>query len=198
MANGQAGTRRLLLNGVYVGEIDVTGDHEQDTTAAIELLKQKGLHKEPTTVRNMFRQALSFATTAAYLHKKDLSRSPWNGYSVAPFIVNSAFSIELYLKTLGKIYDKQMKGHDLLTLFDSLPIAAHQTIDAVLPACIKEFGPAGNVDLRTCISELANAFIEWRYLYERVGAQTAYIDRIIFVAKVMDEACRSTPAISAQ
>jgi len=91
-----------------------------------------------------------------------------------------------------------MKGHDLLILFDSLPAAAHQTIDAVLPACTKEWGPAGGVDLRTCISELANAFVEWRYIYERENSQMAYIDRIIFVAKVMDEACRSTPALRPQ
>jgi hypothetical protein len=197
MANEQAGTRKLLLNGIYVGEIDVTGNQEQDAAAAIEMLKQKGLHKEPSAIRSMFQQALSFAKTAAYLHEKDLSRSPWNGHSVAPFIVNTAFSIELYLKTLGKIFNKPMKGHDLLTLFDSLPTAAHQAIDAVLPACTRELGPAGNVDLRTCISELANSFVEWRYLHERVGQQTAHVDRLIFVAKVMDEACRSTPAISA-
>ncbi len=69
MAGEQVGTRKLLLNGVFVGEIDVTGDNETDAATAVQFLKQKGLHREAVepanTVKAMFRQVLSFATAAA-------------------------------------------------------------------------------------------------------------------------------------
>ena len=143
----------------------------------------------------MFGQALSFARMASYIRNKDLLSRPWNGSSVAPFVVNSAFSIELYLKTLAKICNKPMTGHDLLKLFDSLPPEASQRIDAVLPGCLKDWAPAGGIALRTCISELKTAFVDWRYLYESTGKKEIKIDRVIFVMKVLDEACRSTKAV---
>jgi hypothetical protein len=184
----------LVLNGVVVGEVEVTGDSDTDAALALQFLKDKGLYKKPDPLKAMFGQALSFATTASYIRNKDLLRSPWNGLSVAPFIVNSAFSIELYLKTLAKIYNQPRTGHDLLELFDSLPPEARQGIDAVLPG-LKDWAPAGGVDLRTCISELKTAFVDWRYLYENTAKKEIKIDRVIFVLKVLDETCRNTKAV---
>jgi hypothetical protein len=49
----------------------------------------------------------------------------------------------------------------LLTLFDSLPAAAHQTIDAILPACTREFGLAylaRDPDLLTRTFDIADVF----------------------------------------
>jgi len=190
MAEEERRTTELVLNGVVVGEMEVTGDFEKDAALTIQFLKDKGLYQKPDPVKTMFRQALSFATTASHLHKKGLLHSPWNVADVAPFVVNSAFSIELYLKTLARSHGTVLKGHDLLKLLGSLPAAAHNDIGAVLPACRLEFPPAGNPDLRTCIAELSNAFVEWRYLHEKMRASGIRIDRAIFVMKVMREACR--------
>jgi hypothetical protein len=195
VANQALRTNTLYLNGIVVGEVEVTGDSDRDREAALQFLKDNGLHKETTPAQAMFRQALSFATTAAHLHKTDLLRAPRNGFSVAPFVVNSAFSIELYLKTLGQIHNRALKGHELLKLFDSLPTEARQRIDVVMPDCLKEWGPAGGVDLRTCISELNNAFVEWRYCYEKYRTNEIQIDRMIFVMKVLHEACQSAEAL---
>jgi hypothetical protein len=197
MAEQQAGKKELVLNGVVVGEVEMTGDFEKDAELAMQFLKDKGLHKVASPEKVMFRQAVSFATTAAYLHKTDFVRRPWNPFSVAPFVVNSAFSIELYLKTLGKIYNKIMKGHDLLVLFDSLPQDAHTQITSLPSESLAGFVPAGNPALRVCISELSGAFVEWRYLHEKKRATTIRPDRMIFVMKVLHEACLGTRAISA-
>jgi hypothetical protein len=126
----------------------------------------------------------------ALLHKKRLLHSPWNVFDVAPFVVNSAFSMELYLKTLARSHRAVLNGHDLLKLLDSLPAAAHNDISAVLPACRSQFRPEGDPDFRTCIAGLSNAFVEWRYPYEKTRATGIRIDRAIFVTKVMHEACR--------
>jgi hypothetical protein len=122
----QPRTKTLYLNGVVVGEVEATGYPNHDKDAAIQFLKDKGLHKVVTPVQAMFRQAVSFATTAAHLHKTDLLTAPRNGFSVAPFVVNSTFSIELYLKTLSMMHNKVLRGHELLNLFDSLPTEALQ------------------------------------------------------------------------
>ena len=186
----------LVFNGIVVGEIEHTGDPKTDADVAMRFLKDNGLYKEISPLKTLFRQALSFNTTAVYLNSRGMTRSPWDGYLVAPFVVNSAFSIELYLKALGQAHGETMRGHDLIELLDKLPAAAHQAIDDVLPMCIAERGPAGAVDFRTCVGELKNAFVDWRYLHEKTHTDVIHIDRVIFAMKVVDEACRKTPGIT--
>ena len=112
-------------------------------------------------------------------------------------MVNSAFSIELYIKTLAQHHGTVLKGHDLLKLLGALPAAALADINAVLPICRLEFPPAGNPELRECVSELSNAFVDWRYLHERSRANSISIDRAIFVMKVMHEACKKAIGLGA-
>ena len=89
------------------------------------MLREKGLYKEASPELRMFQQALSFATTAAYLHNRDLKSVPSNPLSIAPFVVNSAFAIELYLKALARCYGIQLTNeHNLLRLYDKLPSEA--------------------------------------------------------------------------
>lgn len=87
----------ILLNGIVVGEHDATGNNLEDAKAVQAILKEKGLYQETTTNDAMFNQANAFATIANDLYKKDLRKSPIKGISISPFIVNAAFSIELYL-----------------------------------------------------------------------------------------------------
>jgi hypothetical protein len=190
MADEERSTKELLLNGVVVGQVEHTGDFEKDAATCLQFIKDKGLYEKPDPVKTFFRQALSFATTASHLYKKGLSSHPWNVHDVSPFVVNSAFSIELYLKTLAQHHGTVLKGHDLLKLLGALPAAARNDIKAVLPRCRLEFPPGGNPELRECVAELANAFVEWRYLHEKMRATTIRIDRAIFVMKVMHEACK--------
>jgi hypothetical protein len=197
MAGEERTTKELLLNGVFVGQVEHTGDLEKDAAVCLQFIKDKGLYQKPDPVKTIFRQALSFATTASHLYKKGLSSSPWNVHDVAPFVVNSAFSIELYLKTLALHHGTVLKGHDLLKLLGALPAAGRADIIAVSPACRLEFPPAGNPEFRECISELANAFVDWRYLQEKTRAITVRIDRAIFVMKVMHEACKKAIGLDA-
>jgi hypothetical protein len=82
--------KTVYLNGIVVGQVKATGEHEKDMRTALQFLKENGLHQETTPVQAMFRQALSFATTAAHLHKTDFLKAPRNGFSIAPFVVNGA------------------------------------------------------------------------------------------------------------
>ena len=58
-------TKKLYLDGKYVGDYVATGDLEKEREAAIALLREKGLYQVTTPEQAIFRQALSFATTAS-------------------------------------------------------------------------------------------------------------------------------------
>jgi hypothetical protein len=92
--------------------------------------------------------------------------------SVAPFVVNSTFALELYLKTLGLLHDTELRGHDLLTLFDALPSRTWSTF-------------------RSEIERLRSAFLEWRYLHERKRASEIRFVEMIFIMELLDITCRA-------
>jgi hypothetical protein len=196
MAKISTGIKTIVLNGVAVGELQSTGDLEADASAIREFLKDKGLYKETTLVQAMFRQAVSFATTAAHLHKTDLLKSPRNVFSIVPFIVNSAFSIELYLKTLAQGHGKTLKGHELLKLYDALPLHAHEAIAKAISFCAKNRKFDEEPAFRQHLSELNDSFVEWRYCYEVEKTKSVYIEPTIFVMECLHEACR--PLLNSQ
>ena len=179
----------LYFNGIIVGEIRVTGNSEVDVETTRQALKDKGLYKPATQISLMYRQAVSFATTSAYLYKNDLLKAPRNVFSIAPFIVNAAFGIELYLKTLAKIHKKTFKGHELLKLFDSLPPKAKESINTVIPNYAKQYGITLPADFRNYISELNHTFVEWRYIYEKDRSNEVHVQQMIFVMQCLHHVC---------
>lgn len=192
MANSDPKMKTVYLNGIAIGQVPAADDLKQDMEIARQFLKDKGLYQETTLVQAMFRQAVSFCSTSAYLFERDLQKVPRNGLSVAPFVVNSAFSIELYLKTLGHIHGTSLKGHKLLELYDSLPTEANRAIEAAIPASERKRKLKDSINFREYISELNNTFVEWRYCYEVGQTNHVGIEPTIFVMEVLHEACRSS------
>jgi hypothetical protein len=183
--------RELYFNGQFIGEVPNTGDYTKDTEATIALMKAKGVHREITPEQAIFRQAVSFATTAAYLHKRDLATAPWNAMSIVPFVVNAAFALELYLKTANLLFGEQARGHDLLDLFDALPISARDTIFANFAKSTWPCDIADMVAFRSAIERLRHAFVQWRYLHESNRAAEIRFPELIFLMEVLHETCRS-------
>lgn len=190
MTRAPTGLKTIILNGVAVGEFVSTGDFEKDASVIRKYLKGKGLHKEDNLVQAMFRQARSFATTASYLYKNGLTTSPSNVTDIAPFVVNSAFSIELYLKTLAQGHGKTLKGHELLKLYDALPGAALVAIHAEIPACAANRRLNEAPDLRRYVHDLNDTFVEWRYSYEKERTKAVHIEPTIFVMECLNNACK--------
>ena len=102
------GMRQVFSDGKLVGEVPMTGDDRKDAAAAKALLESKG-HKSPTKLQTMLYVARSFAMTATDLRERHLSTSPSNGYAAVPFIVNAAFSMEVYLKLLHASLNKRKR-----------------------------------------------------------------------------------------
>jgi hypothetical protein len=188
--------KTIYVNGVVVGEIPATGSRDGDMAAMRQFLKDKGLHREVTKVQAMFGQALSFATTAAHLHERDLLKAPRNGLSIAPFVVNSAFAIELYLKTLHELGGTSIRGHELLELYDRLSDATRAVV--VKHALLNATGYGVTLttadQFRSFVAELNNSFVDWRYCYETGKTGTVTIQPTIVVMKAVHEACKELGA----
>jgi len=196
MSEPELKKKTIFVNGVIVGEVDATGDFQKDLGVVRQFLKDKGLHKEVTKVQAMFRQALSFATTAAHLHKQDLLKAPRNGLSIAPFVVNSAFSIELYLKTLHELQGTSMRGHALLELYDALSDKTREAIFrlATSNAVRYQVSLGTPKQFRSFVSELNNSFMEWRYLYETGSVGSVTIQPTILVMAALHDTCKELGA----
>lgn len=189
------GPKTVLLNGIVVGEVFSTGDTERDTESIRQFLKDKGLHKEVSLFQGMLNQAVAFANTSAYLYERDLRRPPRNGVSVVPFVVNAAFSIELYLKALAQKHGIALRGHELVKLFNALPANALLEIQGVTPRCAANRALGETPDFPRYLKDLNNSFVDWRYCYELQKTNTVHIEPTIFVMEVLHESCRLPAAI---
>lgn len=181
--------KEIFLNGVLVGEIEATGCYENDMDAVRTFLDERGLRKEIPICQAMFNGATSFANTAAYLYKRDLQRTPRMGVSLVPFIVNTAFALELYLKALSQKHGITPKAtHELVKLYRSLPDKAHFEIETVTPKCALERNFVDTPEVELCLKKVNNAFREWRYFYENERLGPVPIEPTIFVLQVLHEA----------
>ncbi|MGE0055626.1 MAG: hypothetical protein AB7S74_15595 [Hyphomicrobium sp.] len=183
--------KTLYLNREFIADYESTGDDLKDMELTRSILRDKGLYKEIDRDRAIFNHAHAFATTSSYLYNRDLQSVPRNGVSLVPFIVNSAFAIELYLKTIGQLHKISLRGHDLIELFDGLPAVAHADIEKHFAKCNWQCGIATLADYRKALEQLRGAFVEWRYLYEKQNANIISFGPLIFTMEVLHETCTS-------
>ena len=190
MRNVPPGPKTVLLNGIVVGEVMSTGDTAQDAEAVRQFVRSKGLYEAPSLFQAIQSQAFAFANTSAHLYERDLRRSPRKGVSTVPFVVNSAFSIELYLKALAQKHGVTLRGHELLKLYKALPRKAFVEIQTVTPQCAANRALGEPPDFLAYLTSLNNTFVEWRYSYELERTGAVHIEPTIFVMEVLHEACR--------
>lgn len=184
-------TREIVLKGIVVGSVPVTGDSDHDAETVRQFLEDRGLWKKVPPGNAIFGQAVAFANTAALIHDRTIKHPSKKGFNPAPFVVNSAFAIELYLKALGRMSGKALRGHDLLKLYEALPSTAKSAIELAVPPCANNRRLGEPPKFHAYLSSLRDAFVEWRYCYEleRVGA--VGVESTIFVMEVLHSACRS-------
>lgn len=182
--------KSILVNGVVVGEVEATGDLGLDAKVARDFLDERGLLKERSPAGEIFGTATAFANTSAHLYENGIKNNPVKGSSIVPFVVNAAFSIELYLKALAKKHQVTLKGHELLKLYESLPQKAIEEIESVIPRCAKDRALNEPPNFVQYLKQLNSAFVEWRYIFEKSESKPIYIEPFIFVMQVLHEAFR--------
>lgn len=130
------------------------------------------------TAKQIFLQAKRFRN-AGNLISNALGETNDVDLHIAPFIVNAAFSTELYLKCIyvleyGKL-PKEKKTHKLDDLFRSLSQESKDTISGFFEALnsmdpvhqeMKKHVPDVDESLEGVLKGASNAFRNWRYNYE--------------------------------
>ncbi len=184
--------KTIFLNGKAVGEYESSGNPETDIQIVQTYLKDKELWKESSVVDSMYQQANSFAATAKDLYERDLRTTPIKSmWSITPFIVNAAFGAEMYLKTMHKIGEKDVRGHDLLDLYNSLLDEQKAIIQRSAQDIRRNYKLEDGVDIVSCISDLRQAFVEWRYFYQSENLKGTEFQSVRFTMHVLHEAyCR--------
>src|SRR5581483_7671308 len=163
------GPKKIYLNGVEVGEYIATGDVDVDTRAATQVLMDRGLYKPVSQLQAMFNQAHAFCIASATIYQAHLQSTPTSiGYAAVPFIVNAAFSAEVYLKLLKATEGSPPRGHKIISLFHSLSPTLKAELDATAARLAPSYKDkvAQPPDLRSYLSQLNEVFETWRYLYE--------------------------------
>lgn len=190
--------KKVLLNGVEIGTYVSTGDMLQDAEAAHAVIKAKGLNREVSPIQSRYNQAHAFLSAAADIYAKYFQANTFNPVAAAPFIVNAALAIELYIKTLHMAGGRVAKGHKLLALYDTLPEGLRRTIDAIAAQSASKFRLESSGNYRECLANLNNAFEQWRYVYELRNATPIHIQDTIFVLEVLHQVSSAEVAKQSQ
>ena len=113
-----------------------------------------------------------------------------------PGVVNLAFSAELYLKSKLSLEGKNGCGHDIGKLYERLSTASRRELETRYVTLTGRSISQARADIKDC----AEAFVEWRYLFENTGApKVLIVHRLAAFARVLfEEACSNSPTWSVE
>ena len=180
------GMKTVLHNGNPVGYVPDTGDPHDVAESAKQLYIKKGLWIDIPIEKSIYDQAVSFANSSNLIYEKDLKKTPRNGQGITPFVVNAAFSAELYLKCLLKTCGKDIHSHTLTALFKALPNKIKDKINKHKKQLEAEYDVEKNALFKEHLKNINNAFINWRYVYEK-NDEYIHIPTTIFVLHVLHQ-----------
>jgi len=180
------GMKTVVVDNKPIGYVKDVADPNEAAKLAQELLKSKGHWRDIPKSESIYNQAQSFANTSAYLYEKDLKSLPRNPQSITPFVVNAAFSAEMYLKCLQEIHGQITESHVLTVLFKSLPNKVKDKINKASKKFESQYQIEQGVLFKDHLKNINNAFVNWRYIYEKSN-EYVNIQQTIFVLQVLHE-----------
>lgn len=137
----------------------------------------------------MFNAAAGFLETAQMLHGRIQHArqvgSSELGRLMAPFVVNASFSIEVFLKAIGEETGNVPWGHDLVRILDELPEKAQELILNASAQLAGSYTQDGARPFPELLATSANAFEEWRYVWEKKAPKMFVIQDAIAVLFVL-------------
>ena len=137
-------------------------------------------------------QAYTFGRLALDLYQAHLTIWPTNDAEATqfarfgiPFVVNGAFAIELYFKTLYMIHSGSLpRGHNLSKLFDGLPIGTRTAVNNAA----SDKSSTSEVSWIGYVKEVSEAFVQIRYLFEQKQNMKLPIPEIVYLLEVLSAA----------
>jgi hypothetical protein len=180
------GMKTVMCDNKPMGYVKDVNDPKEALKLAKDLIKSKGLWREISKSESIYNQAQSFANTSAYLYEKDLKSLPRNPQSITPFVVNAAFSAEMYLKCLQEVHGQITESHVLTALFKSLPNKVKDKINKASKKFESQYQIEKGILFKNHLKNINNAFVDWRYIYEK-NYESINIEQTIFVLQVLHE-----------
>lgn len=179
-----------MLRGEEIGSFISTGDDAKDATIAQDILALHGAGPA-TEAQAMYLQGAAFATAAQLLDVELTSKR--NAFIAAPYVVNAAFALEVYLKSLYVALGVSAPGHhDLSKLLANVPADARTAIQIQIPKYWVGEAADENYDLSAIVDSMAGAFVGWRYYYEgKGGFMSVSPPRVMYALKVLHGASRA-------
>jgi hypothetical protein len=180
------GMKTVMCDNKPIGYVKDVPDQEEAAKLAKKLLQEKGLWRDISKPEMIYRQAQSFANTAAHVYEKDLKSLPRDPQGICPFVVNAAFSAEMYLKCLQQIHGEVTEAHVLTALFKPLPNKVKDKINKICKKLESEYEIEKGILFKEHLKNINNAFVNWRYIYEK-HTESVNIQQVIFVLQVLHE-----------
>lgn len=187
------GPKDLMVNGKIVGQYISTGDSELDVPIVRAKLRELDIESvELPLWMHIRQQAIYFQDTCALLLNLEIDRPPpRRPFALIPYVVNTAFCIELYLKALALKHGKELRGHELLQLYSELPAEALADITFSVSDALNDAPIAGEVDVPKFMKTMNDVFVQWRYAYEHDQLGQLHMDMLRFLRMLMFYACRN-------
>ena len=176
---------KIIDKGKEIGKIIDSGDPLENAKRYTQFLKDENLYIELSQSKLMFKQARAFTKIARGIYSKSLRKPPFGHEACAPFVVNSAFACEMYLKTLQSIYGKAEEIHNFSSLFKHLPNKLKDKVNKLAKEKSADFKIHSKILFKDHIKTISNAFVDWRYIYEKESA-TVNINVILLILTVLD------------
>ena len=143
--------------------------------------------------KKIFESAQQFEQTANFLAQQ--LGKPSSNMPVAPFIVNTTFSIELYLKCLLVIETKKQpkKTHQLHTLFNLLSSNSKKDITNEfnklmnahpITSMAKQHIPHLKTDIDSVLLGMNQAFEQWRYISMDGSPESSVIGSDVLITSI--------------
>jgi hypothetical protein len=180
------GMLTVMCDNKPIGYVKDTPDPVENARLGLELLKSKGLWKKIPIEKSMFDQAASFAHVANYVYGKDLKKLPRNPQGITPFVVNAAFSAEMYLKCIQQKYEKPAETHILTALFKKLPNKVKDIVSKYKKQIESQYDVEPNLKFKDHLKKINFAFENWHYIYEQ-STEHVHIPTTIFVLDVLHQ-----------
>ena len=184
--------KTLFLNGVAVGEYLGSDDLEEDLQAARQALRNKGLYNPPSVAQGMLNQAVAFASASRLAYDEMQKRGPRKPpLTAVPFVVNAAFAVELYFKTILFARDlvAPKRLHELVKLHALLPADERAALQESCTKHLPGYDPRSIESFAERLVPLNDAFIRWRYAYEHERVGTLRPSSLILVLMACHDRC---------
>ncbi len=188
-------TKNVYLNGILYGEVKVTNDIDVDLGRVRALLAEKGVDMSPPAEEGLRRQAVHFMRAANHLFQLagiDGEQPLRDPSAAIVFVVNAAFSAELFLKSLRQADGAEFKKiHGLLSIYDELSEGMRVHIDVCASHLARALQFAELPAIRETIETIDSAFVEWRYAHERERTGVVVGNSVGFLLETLNIATQS-------